>query len=95
MPHQVVLNWQESSPNDPAVSFNVYRGTALTGPFTKINTSPVTSPTFTDTQVTSGQQYWYEVTAVDANGIESADSSIASATVPGPNAPTGLTATAS
>ena len=90
--HSVILNWQESSPNDPVSSYNVYRSATPTGPFTKINTSPITGLTFTDTNVKSGDTWSYEATAVDANNVESDPSNVVTAKVPGPNAPTGLTA---
>jgi fibronectin type 3 domain-containing protein len=53
-----------------AASFTVYRSTSPTGPF---NTSPtggtgLTSPSFTDTTAVNGTTYYYEVTAVNANG---------------------------
>lgn len=93
MAHQVVLSWQESSPSDPAVSYNIYRGPSVSGPFAKLANAP--STTYTDTTVVSGQSYSYEVTAVDSNGVESGDSNIITVEVPGPNAPTGLTGVAS
>jgi len=62
---------------------NEYRGTTL-GTYSKVNTSLVAGTTCTDTAVQSGQNitYYYVVTAVDSSGVESADSSPASVTVP-------------
>jgi autotransporter-associated beta strand protein len=60
---QVALSW------DPAVSATSYiveRATASAGPYTIIATG--TSPTATDTAVTYGPTYYYEVAAVDAVG---------------------------
>lgn len=47
--HIVTLTWVAPTGTDPAVSYNVYRGTVSAGPYTKINTSPVTSVTYADT----------------------------------------------
>lgn len=45
--HTVVLTWTES--DTTAVAFNVYRGKVSGGPYVKVNTSPITALTFTDT----------------------------------------------
>jgi hypothetical protein len=81
-PTSVALSWTISSSPD-IVGYNQYRGTAL-GTYSKINSSPVTGTTYSDTTVQSGQDitYYYVVTAVNSNGLESADSSPASVTVP-------------
>jgi fibronectin type 3 domain-containing protein len=77
------LSWTAST--TPNVTYNVYRATAATGPFTTpLNSSPITGTTYTDTTVQAGQTYYYVATAV-ANGIESADSSPpVPATIPSP-----------
>ena len=94
MAHQIVLNWAENSPSDPASSYNVHRATASAGPFAVVGSA--TLLTYTDTAVVAGTTYWYEVTAVNSVG-ESGPSNEVSATVPllVPAAPSGLTATAS
>ncbi|MGA7225754.1 MAG: choice-of-anchor D domain-containing protein [Candidatus Acidiferrales bacterium] len=81
-PTSVALSWTASSSSD-IVGYNEYRGTAL-GTYSKINSSLVTGTTYSDTTVQSGQDitYYYVVTAVNSNGLESADSSPASVTVP-------------
>ncbi len=80
--HLATLTW------DPSVSvvvgYNVYRGTVSGGPYTALNSSLVSSPTDTDTAVQSGQTYFYVVTAVDSNNVESAYSNEISATIPVP-----------
>lgn len=76
----VQLNWSEVDSPDPAVSYNVYR--QGTEGFNQINTSPVTSASYLDTAVASGETYGYEVTAVDAVGGESAPSSPITVSVP-------------
>jgi hypothetical protein len=81
--HAANLSWTAST--TPNVTYNVYRATAATGPFTTpLNSSPITGTTYTDTTVQAGQTYYYVATAV-ANGIESADSSPpVPATIPSP-----------
>lgn len=82
--HAAILSWTAST--TPNVTYNVYRATALAGPFTTpLNSSPITGTTFTDTAVQAGQTYYYVATAVAANGTESAASgSPVQATIPSP-----------
>lgn len=90
MPHEATITWTEASPNDAVVGFNIGRASSAAGPFTQLNTSPlpVTPTSYVDTNVVSGNTYWYEVDAVDANGVASNWSTAVSGTIPGPNAPT-------
>lgn len=64
----IVLNWSNIA---GAVSHNVYRGTvsAIITNKVKIATG-ILATTHTDTNVTSGFTYFYQVTAVDSAGIE-------------------------
>jgi fibronectin type 3 domain-containing protein len=64
------------------VGYNVYRGTISGGPYAKVTPSPVTSLGDTDSSVSSGQTYYYVVTAVDSSNNESADSNQAVASIP-------------
>lgn len=60
--NQVVqLNWWKSAVG--AASYNVYRATADTGPFTLI-ASGQTGTTYTDANVTNGVNYYYRITSV-------------------------------
>ena len=89
--HTVILTWNASTTS--GVTYNVYRATVSGGPYTKVNTASVTTTTYTDAAGTPGTKYFYVVTAVDANGFESAFSNEASATFLAlPAAPTGLAA---
>jgi hypothetical protein len=86
---QVALTWRASN---GATSYNIYRGTA-SGAETQVATG-ITTTTYTDSSVTNGTPYFYEVTAVNSIG-ESSKSAEVTAT---PQlslvaAPTGLTAT--
>jgi len=81
--HDVILSWTASTTSGIA-GYNVYRGTASGGEgSTPLNSTPVSSTTFTDQSVTSGTTYYYVVTAVASDGTtQSAASNEASATVP-------------
>jgi hypothetical protein len=80
--HTVDLSWNASTSS--VAGYNVYRATQSSGPFTKINSALVTALTFTDKTVSSGATYFYVVTAVAADGTESAFSSQTTAVVPNP-----------
>ncbi len=83
VPHYVVLNWVASSSPDVA-GYNVYRGSASGGPYTRVNSSLIAGMTFTDSYVASGNTYYYVSTAVDVSNNESAYSNEAAATAPSP-----------
>jgi hypothetical protein len=78
--YSVTLSWTPSSSSYSG--FNVYRSTVSGGPYTKIDTSMITSPTYTDNNVTAGSTYYYVATQVDSSGNESAYSAQVSATTP-------------
>jgi cellulose 1,4-beta-cellobiosidase len=64
----IVLVWSNIS---GAVSYNVYRGTVSAIITNKVKiASGILTTTHTDTNVTSGTTYYYQVTAVNSNGIE-------------------------
>ena len=78
--YKVTLTWTPSSSSYSG--FNVYRSNVSGGPYSKIDTSLVTTPTYTDTNVTNGQTYYYVATEVDTSGVESNYSSETSANIP-------------
>lgn len=80
--HAVSLSWTASS--STVAGYNVYRGTSATGPYTLLNASLIAGTAYTDLVVSSGQSYYYVVTAVNASGVESAYSNQAPATIPTP-----------
>jgi fibronectin type 3 domain-containing protein len=80
--HYVSLAWK-ASPSS-VTGYNVYRASQSGGPFTKLNSAPQSSLTYTDDNVQAGTTYYYAVTAVDSNSVESNFSNEASATVPSP-----------
>ncbi|MFQ5428014.1 MAG: fibronectin type III domain-containing protein [Thermodesulfobacteriota bacterium] len=63
-----------ASEND-VVGYYVYRGTTSGGPYTKLNTTPVTSTTYADSTVAPGTTYYYTVKALDCALKESTVSS--------------------
>ena len=89
---QVPLTWT-ASVSTTVVGYNVYRGTVSGGPYTKVNLSLVNGTSYTDTTVASGTTYYYVVTAVDPNNLESV-TSLAMSTMTPPLPATALTASA-
>ena len=79
--HSVSLTWNPST-SPEVIGYFVYRGAASAGPFTVLNTSPISTTAYTDTTVQSGQVYYYVVTAVDSSDTQSTYSNVASATIP-------------
>ena len=80
--HRVSLNW---SPSKSTVSgYNVYRGTASGGPYSKLNSQSVVSTSYTDSSVASGKTYFYVTTAVASSGSESVKSNEVRAAIPTP-----------
>jgi fibronectin type 3 domain-containing protein len=85
---QITLSWTAST---GATSYNVKRSTSK-GAETTIASPPTAG--YTNTLLAGGMTYYYVVTAVNSSGQESDNSSEVSATtvMPGPAAPSGLTA---
>jgi len=79
--HSVDLSWTASA-SPKAVGYNIYRSTSPSGPFTKINSTPVFKTKYTDTTVVSGMTYYYAATSVDSDGHESAFSEVVQVDVP-------------
>jgi glycosidase len=73
----VALSW---SAVDGAAGYNLYRSPVTGGGYVKVNTSPVTDTSFTDTGLPNGVRDYYVVRAIDAGGNESDDSNEAAAT---------------
>jgi len=78
--HTVGLSWTAST--SVVVGYNVYRGSQTGGPYQRLNASLQSASGFSDASVSSGQTYFYVVTAVDGSGNESAFSNEASAAIP-------------
>jgi hypothetical protein len=78
--HSVGLGWSASTSS--VSGYNVYRGTASGGAYTKINSSLLSALSYTDENVQAGDTYYYVTTAVDSSGDESVNSNQVSATIP-------------
>ena len=76
---RVSLSWN-ASPG--AAGYNAYRSTISGGPYTKLNSSLIPTTSYTDQTVQSGSTYYYVTTTVNSQGLESAYSNQAVATVP-------------
>ncbi len=78
---QIMLNWDAGE--EPGVAgYHVYRSltAAVDTGGTPLNPEPLETTSFIDTGLDNGVTYFYAVTAVDANGNQSAASNIANAT---------------
>jgi hypothetical protein len=78
--HSVALNWGASS--STVAGYNVYRSTVSGSSYAKMNGSPLAGGSYADSNVQSGQTYYYVATAVDASGTESVYSNQVTAIVP-------------
>jgi len=79
-PPQVALTWGESSTS--VSGYNVYRSPVTGGPYTKINPSLVPVMSYTDQTVAAGNTYYYVVTSVGTDNLESVYSPQVEASVP-------------
>ena len=75
------LNWTASTSSN-VTGYNVYRGSASGGPYTKLTSAPVAAISFTDVTAKGGQNYYYVATAVDNSNNESVYSSPVTAVLP-------------
>jgi Abnormal spindle-like microcephaly-assoc'd, ASPM-SPD-2-Hydin len=78
----VQLSWNPSTSS--IIGYNTYRSSQSGGPYTKLDSSPGAAPSYTDSTVQAGQTYYYVVTSVDSDSVESAYSNQATAVVPNP-----------
>jgi hypothetical protein len=80
--HSVTLTWTPST--SLVAGYNVYRSEAPGGPYSKLGTASVAANEYVDADVEAGLTYYYVTTAVTFAGLESSDSTQASATIPTP-----------
>jgi len=78
--HTAHLTW-DASPSVVA-GYRVYRSTISGTSYNPLFSSPLNALSFDDSTVTNGNTYYYVVTAVDDNGVESLYSNQATANVP-------------
>lgn len=74
---QIKLQWNAST--STVAGYNIYRGTASGGPYSRVNAAPVAALTYTDTADHSSAKLFYVARAVDASGNESVNSNEAEA----------------
>jgi peptidase C25-like protein/VCBS repeat protein/fibronectin type III domain protein len=73
----ISLKWTHSAVPDLA-GYNVYRSTAVGGPFSKVNTVPTDRTSYyRDEGLSPLTRYYYKVSAVDSSGNESPQSLVA------------------
>jgi hypothetical protein len=78
--HSVALTWSPST--STVVGYNTYSSAQSGGPYTKLTSAPVAATSYTDSSVQAGQTYYFVITAVDSNNVESANSAEVSALIP-------------
>ena len=78
--HSVLLVWDPSPSN--VVGYHIYRSVQSPGSYVALDTTTAQSTSFTDLSVSSGQNYWYVVTAIGSGGEESAFSNAFNANIP-------------
>lgn len=86
LPRAISLGWEASTITDLS-HYKIYRATSQKGPFdyhVKLDTT-----TYTDTITEDGKFYFYKITAVDKDGLESPLSAVATqgSTLPKPQTP--------
>jgi fibronectin type 3 domain-containing protein len=79
--HAVTLNWNASASSGVA-GYNVYRGSVSGGPYARMNSSAITITSFNDNAVQPGQTYFYVVTSISLNDVESSYSNEVMAPIP-------------
>ncbi len=70
LPRKIQLSWGES-PSKDVVSYNIYRASSANGSFSKIAVAPAYHNRYDDNIKEDGQIYFYKITSVDKDGLES------------------------
>jgi Abnormal spindle-like microcephaly-assoc'd, ASPM-SPD-2-Hydin len=78
--HSVGLSWTASS--SAVAGYNVYVSPSSAGPYSLLNSSPVPSTSFVDTNVQAGDTYYFRITSVSFSYQESAPSAAVQAVIP-------------
>ena len=66
----IVLDWADNTDED-FTAYNIYRSTDSGSGYTLLNSTPLTSSTYTDTPPSIATMYYYVVTALDSSDNES------------------------
>lgn len=78
--HSVSLKWSPSA--STVIGYNSYRSTSSGGPFTKLNSTPLSTEQYVDSTVQNSQTYFYVTTSVNSANVESVHSNEVSVTIP-------------
>jgi len=70
LPRKIQLSWGKSETPD-VVSYNIYRSSSATGSYSKLASAPVAHNRFDDEIHEDGQIYFYKITTVDKDSLES------------------------
>ena len=62
----VSLTWEPSA--EPVLGYNIYRSSSLDGPFSKLNSEPVTSTSFVDAQPSQADTYMVRALKLEVSG---------------------------
>jgi len=79
-PHSADLTWKAGAKG--IAGYNLYRGTTSGGPYSQINSSLLSTNSYTDSDVADGTTYYYVATEVNNKGDESGYSDQATAVIP-------------
>jgi fibronectin type 3 domain-containing protein len=81
--HSVSLTWKApASSSDPVDSYQVNRAASGSTQYSVVGSTTASSTAFTDTSVTAGQTYVYEVRSVDQSGNSSSPSNVVTLAIP-------------
>ncbi|MEA3352197.1 MAG: hypothetical protein U9Q33_00070 [Campylobacterota bacterium] len=70
LPRKITLAWTES-PTKDVVLYNIYRAASATGAYSKISKTPIPNNRFDDYVMEDGKIYFYKITTVDKDTLES------------------------
>lgn len=81
--YEVILTWDAPvNSTDPVAGYDAFRAPSGGTSYQLINVNEITLTTYTDTTVAGGTTYDYIVESVDASGVTSGPSNVASVTIP-------------
>jgi fibronectin type 3 domain-containing protein len=82
--HEVSLNWRapSGSTSSIVVGYNIYRLTAGSYAYQRLNSSVDTEETYVDSTVQADMTYAYIVESVASSGVESVPSNVVVVTIP-------------
>jgi fibronectin type 3 domain-containing protein len=89
----VALSWSAST-GTGTITYSVYRSTSSGSGFSLL-ASGLSSSSYSDSSVTNGTTYYYEVTATNSNGMSGYSSELSKMPMDVPSGPTSLVATSS